>query len=100
MSEEDDILKSLIAGGAIGAALGALLSLNNKEKGEGAVLGMIVGAVILSTFKANEKAKKMNLPVYVVENGKLMEILAGGEKRFIRYIERPTIQLPEHFKLK
>jgi len=96
MKNDDEIIQSLIAGGIIGAALGALAS-NDKE--EGAVLGALAGAAILATFKANEIAMKSNLTMYVEENGELYQIQPGGSKQFIRTIEKPTIQLQKRFKL-
>ncbi|OYU83692.1 MAG: hypothetical protein CFE24_10220 [Flavobacterium sp. BFFFF2] len=96
MKNDDEIIQSLIAGGIIGAALGALVS-NDKE--EGAALGALAGAAILATFKANEIAMQSNLPMYVEENGDLYQIQPGGSKKFIRTIEKPTIQLQKRFKL-
>jgi hypothetical protein len=98
MNENDEnIFQSLIAGGLIGAALGALLS---KDKEEGATIGALAGAVILATYKANEHAQKTNLGVYVEEDGKLYEIQPGGVKRFIKDIPKPNVPLHDHFKLK
>ena len=96
MKEESSVIESLIKGGLIGAAMGALLS---KDKEDGAVLGAILGAAVSATLKANEEAKKTNLPVYVEEDGKLYEIDALGDKHFIRTIKKPTKQWPEQFKL-
>ncbi len=96
MVNDDEILNSLVKGGLIGAALGTILS---RKQGDGAILGAIAGAVLLATFKANETARNANLSVYVEEHGKLYEILAGGEKRFIKSIEKPKGQFPAHFKL-
>lgn len=97
MKSDNEILDSLIAGGLIGAALGALLS---KNKEEGSVLGAMAGAAILATYKANEKASAMKIPMYVEENGDLFQIQADGTKNFIRKLEKPSIKLNEHFKLK
>ncbi len=97
MEKDEDILKSLIVGGLIGAALGALLS---KNKDQGSALGAIAGAALLATFKANENAQKTNVPVLVEENNIIYEINSKGEKKFIKVIEKPTHQVPEHFKLK
>ena len=96
MKEENTIIESLVKGGLIGAAMGALLA-NDKE--DRAVLGAILGAVVSATLKANEEAKKNNLPVYEEEQGNLYEIDALGNKRFIRTIKKPTKQWPEQFKL-
>lgn len=97
MSENDQkIIQSLIAGGLIGASLGALIA---DDTDEGVSVGALAGAVILATFNANEMAQKTNLPVYIVENGKLFEIKSGGIKRYIKDIPKPNIELSKHFKL-
>lgn len=97
MKSDEEILQSLIAGGLIGAALGALLS---KNKEEGSALGALAGAAILATFKANEKAMRMNIPMYVEEDGNLYLIQSGGVKKLVRKIDKPSVKLQEHFKLK
>lgn len=97
MSSEDTTIKSLIAGGLIGAALGALLS---KDKDEGSIIGALLGAAFSATLTANQEAKKTNVPVYVEENGKLYAINPGGEKLFIKDIQKPSGKLPNRFKLK
>ena len=97
MSREDNTIESLVAGGFIGAALGALLS---KDKEDGAMIGALLGAVFSATFAANQNAKKTNVPVYVEENGKLYVIEPGGEKHFIKDLQKPAIKLRGHFKLK
>ncbi len=97
MKKDVEIFESLLAGGLIGAALGALLS---KSKGDGALLGALAGAAILATFKANEQAQKTNVPVYVEQDGSLYEIQPGGNKIFIKTIEKSNVKLPKHFKLK
>lgn len=97
MSGKDNTIESLVVGGLIGAAIGALLS---KDKEEGDVVGAILGAAFSATLAANEEAKKTNVPVYVEENGKLYAINPGGKKQFIRNIKKPTHKLPERFTLK
>lgn len=97
MKNDEEILASLIAGGIIGAALGALISKNEKE---GAGLGTIAGAAILATYKASLKAREMQIPLYVEEHGDLLQIQQDGTKKFIRKIEKPVIKLDKHFKLK
>lgn len=96
MKNDEEILESLIAGGLIGAALGALVS---KNKEEGITLGTLAGAAILATFKANEKAMQTNLPMFVEEDGNLYQIQSGGIKKFIRKIDKPSVKLQENFKL-
>ncbi len=97
MKNDEEILESLIAGGLIGEALGALVS---KNKEDGTTLGTLAGAAILATFKANEKAMQTNLPIYVVEDSNLYQIQPGGVKKFIRKIDKPSVELQQHFKLK
>lgn len=97
MANDDEIIESLIKGGIIGAALGALLSKNNKEA---PFLGAIAGAAILATIKANEDARKTSIPLLLEEDGDLYEVQANGVKKFIRKIDKPTEQLPQQFKLK
>lgn len=97
MNKESITIESLIKGGLIGAALGALLS---KDKEEGAIIGSLLGAAFSATLKANEEARQTNVPVYVEEDGKLYEISSTGDKRFIKNIKKPAIDWPLRFKLK
>ena len=97
MNSEENTIKSLVAGGLIGAALGALLS---KDKEDGSIIGALLGVAFSATLAANEEAKKTKIPVYEEENGKLYAINPGGEKFFIKDIQKPTIKLPKRFKLK
>jgi uncharacterized membrane protein (UPF0136 family) len=97
MSKDDEIIESLIASGIISATLGALLS---KNKEEGISLGALISAAILGTFKANEKATKTQVPMVLVENGKLFRINADGTRQFLRDLEKSSVKLHEHFKLK
>jgi hypothetical protein len=97
MKTDDEIIESLIAGGLIGSTLEALISKNNEEE---EMTGAIIGAVILGTFKASERALATNIPMYVEENGNLYQVQKGVVKKFIRKIEKSSIKLPSHFKLK
>ena len=95
MKSDDEIIESLIAGGVIGAAIGALLS----KKGEGVMLSSLIGATILGTYKANLMAKETKVPMVIVENGNLYQIDADGNKHFIKTLEKPSIKLKRKFKL-
>jgi hypothetical protein len=97
MKTDEEIVESLIAGGLIGAALGALLS---KNKEEGATLGALAGAAIVATYKAGERAKAAKIPMYIEEKGSLYQIQKDGSKKFIRKLEKPSVKLKENFKLK
>lgn len=73
----------------------------SKDKEDGAILGTLLGTVFSATFKANQEAKKTNIPVYIEEKGKLYAIEPGGERHFIRDIQKPFVKrLPKRFKLK
>jgi len=85
--EDDEILESLILGGIIGAGLGTLLS---KEKGT--VIGAVAGAAVLASYKANLKAKKTNLPVFVMEDGVIYSVTSKGKRKLIKKIEKQTIK--------
>lgn len=97
MESDKEIFERLIAGGIIGAAVGHLIS---DSKQDGIVIGAIVGASILATFKANEQAKKLNIPFYEQIDDALYEIQANGEHRFIKKIPRIDSNFPLNFKLK
>ncbi|TDB67323.1 hypothetical protein [Arundinibacter roseus] len=97
MKQDEEIVNTLIKGGIIGAALGALVS-ENKENG--ATIGALAGAALLATFRANQHALQNNLPMFLEENNVLYEIKADGSKHFVRNLAKTNPLLPEHFKLK
>ena len=94
---DKNVFQSLIAGGIIGAGLGALISKNKKK---GATIGALAGAVILATYKANQQSLKTMLPVYIEEDNKLYEIQEGKNKRFIKDIPKPNMKPLKFFILK
>lgn len=96
MQDDNEIFESLLIGGVIGAALGALIT-NNKS---GSSLGAIAGAAILASYAANEKARKTNIPLLIKENNTLYEIKSDGSKRFIKSIPQNKKHLPKKFTLK
>ena len=96
MSKEDEIFQSLIAGGLIGAGLGALLT----GKKDDALLGAIAGAAIMATYKASEEAEDRNFPVFIVEDGKLFEQKPDGNKIYVRDIRKSGKKFSSNYKLK
>ena len=96
-NEDNAAINSLVSGGLLGAALGALFS-NDKE--DGALMGAILGAIVSATLQANEAAQQTKVPVYIEENGKLYAIGPDGKKSFIKNIEKSAITLPDQFKLR
>jgi len=97
MNNDNEIVKDLVAGGIIGAALGALIADDNQE---GATIGAIAGAVIFATLKANDKAKQTQVPLYTEEDNNLYKIDADGSKHFVKRIEKSQTKLNKQFILK
>jgi len=97
MNEENNSLQSLIQGGLIGAALGAVLA---KDKEDGMVVGALIGAAIMATWNAGQTAINSNLPVYVEEDGKLFSITSDGNRQLIKQIRKSRRKMPDRFKLK
>lgn len=89
-------IESLIAGGVIGAALGALIS---NKKGEGVVLGSIAGAAIAASMDAYERAKKTGLSMLMEENDTLYEIRSNGRKKKIKDLPVAHTRLRKRFDL-
>jgi hypothetical protein len=96
MENEKEIIDSLVVGGVVGAALGALIS-NNKERG--ITIGTIAGAALFATFNAHEKAKRSNLRLVYEEDGIIYEE-QNGVKKVLRKIEKPKISVKNRYKLK
>ena len=93
MKNDTEILESVIEDGLIGAALRALISNNKTAAG----LGAIAAAVLLASFRANENAKKTNIPLLIEENNALFEENPNGTRRFIRAIPKNTKEIPAKF---
>ena len=96
MIEKNDTIESLVAGGLLGAGLGALLS---KDKEEGAVIGAILGAAFAATLRANSEAQKTKVPLIMYENGALYRVQPDGEKVFVRALPQVPKPLSTHFVL-
>jgi sugar phosphate permease len=61
---DDELLKSLIAGGIVGGTLAALLS-DKKNRGENATLAAVASAAIVASYQASQRAKETNLPLII-----------------------------------
>ncbi len=95
MKNDEQILESLIAGGLIGAALGALVT-GSKKNSES---GIIARAAILATFEAYEKARKTNIPLLIKKGNALCEMRADGSCKFIKSIPKSPNVVPKKFVL-
>ena len=59
------------------------------EAEEGFLMDEIISAIISSTDKACQEARKTGLPLLFAESGKLFKELPGGEIHFVK--ELPTL---------
>jgi len=75
MKNEEKTIENLIAGGIIGAALGALLT-------------------------AHEKALKTNLPVLVKECNAIYEVRSNGSKKLVKKLPAKAKNIPSKITLK
>lgn len=77
---KDEIIKDAIAGGLLGAALGALLT----GKSDRSVLAAIVGAAIGASLSAQREAKALNTPVLYEIEGSIYRVYPDGHKELIK----------------
>lgn len=96
MKKEDKTIENLIAGGIIGAGLGALLTSDKKST----MLAALAGAAIFSSFNAHEKALKTNLPVLVKEGDAIYEVRSDGSKKLIKKLPARSKNIPNKITLK
>lgn len=97
MSTQSDSIEKLIAGGLIGAALGALLA---EDKEEGATIGAILGAAFSATHEANKAALQTKEGVLVAQEGKLYRIYPNGDKEYIKDLPQSNRKWPNKLVLK
>lgn len=76
MNSDREIIESLVAGGLLGAALGALVSEDNR----GATIGAIAGAVIVASFRANQRAQATGIPVIEEQDNELVRLYPDGRR--------------------
>jgi len=99
MSKRDEeIFESLLLGGILGAALSALIS--KSSRGGGPLIGALAGAAILASVRANEKARKTEIPLILEEDHVLYEVYPDGRRKFIKRIRRSKRSLPQKFTLR
>ena len=96
MEKDDEQIKSLIAGGTIGAALGALLT----EKGSGTIIGAIAGAAIFASIKAQQTAAKVGVSIVIEKNNALYQVNPDGSEVFIKHLSKSASAIDKKFILK
>ncbi len=92
---KDEIIERALAGGLIGAALGALLTGKTKDTLAATLLGAAIGASV----KALNEAKENNLPVLIEENGILYQLNPDGSKKHVKKLKRSNKHIPPHFQI-
>ena len=98
MSEEknkSEIIEGALLGGAIGAALGELLS----GKGKDTLVSSLIGAAIGASIQAIAESKETDVPVLYEENGKLYNVYPNGKKVFVKEIQKNKKRIPRNFTI-
>jgi hypothetical protein len=80
--EDEETLRNLIDGGLLGAGLTALLK--RQADGEDIALGALLGAAIVASFSASQKAKTTEIPVLVEDGNSLYWKYQDGRKEFYK----------------
>ncbi|MBK7127801.1 MAG: glycine zipper 2TM domain-containing protein [Crocinitomicaceae bacterium] len=80
----DEIIKDAIAGGLIGAALGAMLT----GKSDRSILAAIVGAAINASLKAQQEVKALDTSVVYEIDGIIYRVHPDGSKEFVKRLPR------------
>ncbi|WP_246837095.1 hypothetical protein [Leptospira montravelensis] len=95
--EDEETLNNLIKGGLLGAGLTALLK--RQVDGEDIAVGALLGAAILASVKASERAKETKIPLLVQEGDSLYWKHPDGHKEFFKELPNDSKSLPTKFKL-
>lgn len=90
-----EIIEKALAGGLIGAALGALLT----KRSQGAVSAALVGAAIGASLAAMKEAREKQLAFVYEEDGALYREYPDGTREYIRDIEKSDTKVPSTFSL-
>lgn len=93
-NNSDEIIEGALAGGLIGAALGAFL-LGRR----GTLAAALLGAAIGASVNAIKEAEEHDIPVMIEEDGVLYYLNPDGTKKRIRKIKRSVTKLPSRFTL-
>ncbi|RLD52007.1 MAG: hypothetical protein DRJ05_17840 [Bacteroidetes bacterium] len=78
-----EIIENAVAGGVIGAALGAVIT----GKSEYTHASAIVGAAIGASLKAQKEANDLKVPVLYEEDGIIYKYFPNGERELVKEIE-------------
>jgi|GEM_PF-1381395 len=93
--KKQEIIDGAIAGGIIGAALGALLT----GKGKSTLISALTGVAIGASIKAQKEAKKLDVPVMYEEEGIIYKVYPDGTKELVKEIDKSTTTIPQSFSI-
>lgn len=93
--KKQEIIDGAIAGGIIGAALGALLT----GKGKSTIISALAGAAIGASIKAKQEAKKLDVPVMYEEEGTIYRVYPDGTKELVKELDKSTTTIPQSFSI-
>jgi hypothetical protein len=95
--DRDTRIANALAGGLVGAALGALLT----EKGSGTMAAALLGAAIGASVTALEEVKEAEQPRVYLKNGKIYRVYPDGSIEYVRTIRRRpgSRDIPRNFTL-
>jgi hypothetical protein len=96
MNSDREIIEYLVAGGLLGAALGALVSDDNRD----AAIGALAGAALVASFRANQRAQATGIPLVIEQDNELIRVYPDGRRELIRKIPRTNAHIPKKFKLR
>jgi hypothetical protein len=96
MKNDNEIIEKLIAQGLISKDLIILLEEKNDQEID---LGILTSASALATYRASELSKELKMQMYFKENSSLYLLENDGSKRFIKKIEKPSVNPRKNFKI-
>ena len=92
---KNERIENAIAGGLVGAALGAVLT---NKSGDTIIAGL-VGAAIGASISAMDEANNIPTPIMLEEYGKLYKRYADGRMEFVKDLPRHNQKIPSTFSI-
>jgi hypothetical protein len=89
------IIEKAIIGGAVGAALGAIIT----GKKRNSLVAMLAGAAIGASVQANQEAKEHDLAIIVEEEGAIYQINPDGSRVKLRTLTKSRKKIPQTFTI-
>lgn len=90
-----EIIEGFLAGGLIGASLGAILTGKKKET----IVASLVGAAIGASIIAQKEAESLTTPIMYEENGRIYKRYANGSIEFVKDLPKSRAVIPSTFSI-